>query len=97
MRRPAPCCCRSTRSPSGPSTRLLELAQQPSVDLAALGHQSRHTIDTALQEEPAKKGPADVDWDSEYLVLVKCGDERQQIELLDRFLREGLDCKALSS
>ena len=77
--------------------RLMELTPPPSDDLAALWQQARQTIDVALQEEPEKKGPAEVDWESEYLVLVKCGDERQQIELLERFLREGLDCKALSS
>lgn len=32
-----------------------------------------------------------------YMVLVMCRDERQQVELLERFQGEGLDCKALLS
>src|SRR5271154_5937398 len=56
--------------------RLMELTPPPSDDLAALWQQARQTIDAALEEEPAKKGPAEVGWESEFLVLVKCGDER---------------------
>ena len=33
----------------------------------------------------------------QYLVLVTCRDERQQVELLERFQGEGLECKALLS
>jgi ParB-like chromosome segregation protein Spo0J len=33
----------------------------------------------------------------QYLILVTCADEQQQIELLDRFQQEGLPCKALLS
>ena len=32
---------------------------------------------------------------AQYMVLVMCKDERQQLELLGRFAAEGLDCKAL--
>ncbi len=77
--------------------RLMELTPPPSDDLAALWQQARQTIDAALEREPTKQGAPQLGWDSEYLVLVKCGDERQQIELLKRFLGEGLDCKAISS
>lgn len=76
--------------------RLMELTPPPSEDLAALWAQARQTIDSALQEGP-RKNVAEVGWETEFLVLVKCGDERQQVELLERFVREGLDCKALSS
>jgi hypothetical protein len=31
------------------------------------------------------------------LVLATCRDERQQVELLERFRRDGLECKALLS
>jgi hypothetical protein len=34
---------------------------------------------------------------AQYMVLVMCRDERQQVELLERFQGEGLDCKALLS
>jgi hypothetical protein len=77
--------------------RLMELTPAPSEDLAALWALARQTIDDALKEEPAKNEPPAVGWDSEFMVLIKCGDERQQVDLLERFLREGLDCKALSS
>jgi hypothetical protein len=30
-------------------------------------------------------------------VLVTCRDEKQQVELLERFRREGVECKALVS
>jgi hypothetical protein len=33
----------------------------------------------------------------QYLVLVECRDEAQQVELLARFQAEGLSCKALIS
>jgi hypothetical protein len=33
----------------------------------------------------------------QYLVLATCQDERQQVELLERFRGEGLECKALLS
>ena len=31
----------------------------------------------------------------QFLVLITCRDEKQQVELLGRFLGEGLECKAL--
>jgi hypothetical protein len=33
----------------------------------------------------------------QYLVLIKCRDEKQQVELLKRLHGEGLECKALLS
>ena len=33
----------------------------------------------------------------QYMVLVICQDEKQQLELIARFQNEGLDCKALQS
>jgi hypothetical protein len=33
----------------------------------------------------------------QYMVLVLCADEKQQVELLERFQSEGLACKALLS
>ena len=33
----------------------------------------------------------------QWLVLVKCRDEKQRVALLERFQREGLECKALVS
>jgi hypothetical protein len=47
-----------------------------------------------LEAKPGRAvdlGPA------QFLVLVTCRDERQQVELLERFRRDGLECKALLS
>jgi hypothetical protein len=33
----------------------------------------------------------------QYLVVITCRDEKQQVELLQRFQGEGLACKALLS
>jgi len=65
--------------------------------LEALWHLARQTIDSTLDKEPAAKTPQPLDWDEEFLVLVKCRDERQQIQLLERFMGEELECKALMS
>ena len=41
----------------------------------------------------AAAGPESIP--EQYLVLVTCRDEKQQVELLERFGREGLECRAL--
>ena len=41
--------------------------------------------------------PGLLDIPQQWLVLVTCRDEKQQVELLERFQREGLECKALLS
>jgi hypothetical protein len=33
----------------------------------------------------------------QFLILITCRDEQHQAELLDRFHREGMECKALLS
>jgi hypothetical protein len=46
----------------------------------------------ALEVKPGREvdpGP------EQFLVLVTCRDERHQVEVLERFRREGLECKAL--
>ena len=44
-----------------------------------------------------REAPAVALGPEQFLVLVTCRDERQQVELLGRFRSEGLDCKALLS
>jgi hypothetical protein len=34
---------------------------------------------------------------AEFAVLIPCRDEAHQVELLERFQRDGLECKALLS
>lgn len=54
-------------------------------------------IDETLDEtrrEPPKPPPPVAE---QYLILVECADEATQLELLERFAREGLTCRALLS
>jgi hypothetical protein len=60
----------------------------------------------ALWEEAARRSVEKLERDrkrveqaipEQYLVLVTCRDEQQQVELLERFQGEGLECKALLS
>jgi hypothetical protein len=75
----------------------MELTPTESFDLQLLWQETRSTIDSALQEKPAKKSPPRIELDSQYLVLVTCQDENHELELLGRFQQEGLACKALLS
>ena len=42
---------------------------------------------------PTASGPESIP--EQYLILVKCRDEKQQVALPERFRREGLECRAL--
>ena len=42
---------------------------------------------------PLKFGPETID--AQFLVLITCRDEKHQVELLKRFGKEGLGCKAI--
>ena len=48
-----------------------------------------------LLTEPPRPGIVNVP--EQWLVLVTCRDEKQQVELLERFRREGLECRVLVS
>jgi hypothetical protein len=73
--------------------RLLEITPTDSEELAAAW---QATVDGSLGALRAP-APAAAAYPAQYLILVTCRDERQQIELLGRFGGEGLDCKALLS
>jgi hypothetical protein len=74
--------------------RLRETAPVVNPELAALWEEAaRQGLETA---ERARKPIAQVVGD-QYMVLVMCADEKQQMELLERFAGEGLACKALLS
>ena len=73
----------------------MELTPKDSFDLQLLWQETRSSVDSALQEKPAKKLPPRIELDSQYLVIVTCQDEKHQLELLGRFKQEGLACKAL--
>ena len=75
--------------------RLLELTPAESEELRAAWEAAARAT---LEEGPLpaeRPGPTDIP--AQYLVLVTCRDERQQVELLERFQAEGLECKALLS
>ena len=58
--------------------------------LAQTGEQVRKELQD-LDQMPADEPP------EQFLVLIDCGDEEQQIALLERFQKEGLRCRALVS
>jgi hypothetical protein len=70
--------------------RLLELTPTPSPDLEA----AWPAAEAAMEAKPARE----IDTVPEqYLLLLTCRDEQHQVELLERFQGEGLQCKALLS
>jgi hypothetical protein len=75
--------------------RLMDLTPTDSLDLQSLCQQTQATIDSALEEKPAKTESPPLDPEEQFLRLVKCRDEKHQVELLQRFHQVGLECKAL--
>src|SRR5271166_4117127 len=59
------------------------------------GHLRRDMDPDMEVEEEAKGGAETVP--EQFLVLVTCRDERQQVKLLEQFRRDGLECRALLS
>jgi hypothetical protein len=74
--------------------RLLELTPVSNADLQAAWEAAANPELSALTAAPR---PGVEDIPEQWLVLVTCRDEQQQMELLERFRREGLECKALLS
>jgi hypothetical protein len=74
--------------------RLLELTPVSDADLRAAWEAAAHPELAALTAEPP---PGIKEIPEQWLVLVTCRDEKEQAALLERFQREGLECKALVS
>src|SRR5258708_3569557 len=74
--------------------RLLELTPIPNADLQAAWEA---TLNPLLAERTEPRPPGTQMIPEQFLVLVTCRNEKQQVELLERFHREGLECKALLS
>jgi hypothetical protein len=72
--------------------RLLELTPAESPDLEAAW---RAAAESALARDWPARGFDSIP--EQFLVLITCRSEKHQVELLERFQREGLDCKALLS
>ncbi len=78
--------------------RLRELTPTDSDALANLWEsiaQANLAADEVLKDAPKAKPERDVP--EQFLILVECDDEAQQVELLRRFQDEGLKCKPLLS
>src|SRR5262245_6461558 len=72
--------------------RLLELAPPVPEELQTAWQAAAESALAALPESAAPEAPALPD---QFLVLVKCRDEKHQVEILIRLQAEGVDCKAL--
>ena len=53
--------------------------------------------ESSLATATGAERPADAAIPEQFLILITCRDERHQVELLNRFQGEGLECKALLS
>ena len=74
--------------------RLLELTPAPSAEMQAAWEASSTPAIAALAAPPPWR-PQEIP--EQYLILVTCRDERHQVQLLERFQRDGLECKPLLS
>ena len=71
--------------------RLLELTPTDSLELQAAWQAAAEAVAEAKPSKRIDSIP------EQFLLLVTCRNEKQQVELLERFKGEGLDCKALLS
>jgi hypothetical protein len=77
--------------------RLMEITPTPSTDLQAAWQTAADSARASLTQiasSPPHHPPA---ISSQFLILVTCQDENHQVELLQRFNYEGLECRALNS
>jgi hypothetical protein len=75
--------------------RLMNLTPSPSPDLESLWKEANATIDSAVSEKPKKDQSRRPILEEQFMVLIPCRDEKEQVELLERFQREGLACRAV--
>ena len=74
--------------------RLMNLTPAPCADLERMWAETDDLIDEAIEEREQKKLRPET-LEPQFLVLIPCRDEKHQVELLERFQREGLGCKAV--
>ncbi len=74
--------------------RLLELTPTDIPELEAVWQAG---VERALGAPADDGSPAIGSYPEQFLILVTCRDEKQQVELLGRFQWEGLECRALVS
>lgn len=83
---------------------LRELESTPYFEATGFMVDEIRELDMALRREAererernARGGDQSSDVDANFAVLVTCAGETEQVELLNRFLAEGLECRALNS
>ncbi len=74
--------------------RLLELVAPISPDLQAVW-EAMAEASLAVSETGEREGITAIP--EQFLILITCSDEKQQVELLRRFQSEGMECRALVS
>jgi hypothetical protein len=72
--------------------RLLEITPTESEELKAAWQAA---AEANLKKLAERETPEVVMGAEQFLVLLTCANEKQQVELLERFQREGLECRAL--
>lgn len=75
--------------------KLLESVQTGDQDLASMFDQLAQDLDLVPGDEPAGDKPAG-EVVHKHQIIIECKDEAHQLELLERFDTEGLECKALT-
>jgi hypothetical protein len=75
--------------------RLMDMTPTASPDLEALWKEAHATIDSALNENAKKDRSPRPILEEQFMVLIHCRDEKEQVEILERFQREGLACKGV--
>jgi hypothetical protein len=70
--------------------RLLELTPTHAPELQTIWHACANAV-----PPPDEPPPGETMGVEQWLILVTCRDERQQVQLLERLRGEGLECKAL--
>src|ERR1700730_5257573 len=69
---------------------LMDLTPTDSPDLEALWREAQETIDSAFKEDSEKDRSPACELEQQFLVLIPCRDAKHQVELLERFQKEGL-------
>lgn len=75
-------------------TRLMELAPLPSPELLAAW---KAEAEATLKPSGFQDREGITKYPEEFMLLINCRDESHQVELLERFQKEGLECKSLIS
>jgi hypothetical protein len=75
--------------------RLMEVAPTPPELLAAWHAEAEAALAKFARPNDPGEGEKALQLSEQFLVLITCWDEKQQVELLGRFQAEGLECKAL--